>query len=90
MSGAITALADLPLGARAKGLTALQASWVLAHDGQGHRLISSGEVVLDSAGVLWTDRRFPGEVAATQPPRGSGPSSPASRASSASAGRGRG
>lgn len=58
-----SALAALPLGARAGGRTLLRAAWVLAHDGRGHRLIRDGEVVIEGAHVLWTGKRFDGEVA---------------------------
>ena len=56
-------LAALPLGTRPEGRTLLSAQWVLAHDGTGHRLIPDGEVVIEGARVLWTGRRFTGEVA---------------------------
>ncbi|AXC49909.1 N-ethylammeline chlorohydrolase [Paracoccus suum] len=56
-------LADLPLGSRPEGRTALRATWVLAHDGSGHRLIRDGEVVIEGSRVLWVGKRFEGEVA---------------------------
>ena len=48
------ALADLTLGARPAGRTALTASWVLGHAGGQHRLIRNGEVVIDSKRVVVT------------------------------------
>ena len=59
----MTGLADLPLGARPKGRTALRADWVLGHGTQGHRLLKNAEVVIDGARVLHVGGRFPGEVA---------------------------
>lgn len=56
-------LADLALGARPPGRTALTADWVLGHDGTGHCLIRGGEVVFEAGRILHVGQRFAGEVA---------------------------
>lgn len=59
----MTSLAELPLGQRPQGRTALRADWVLGHGPQGHRLLRNAEVVIEGAKVLHAGGRFPGEVA---------------------------
>jgi cytosine/adenosine deaminase-related metal-dependent hydrolase len=56
-------LADLVLGQRAAGRTALAARWIVGHDGRGHRLVENGEVVIEGADILHVGPRFEGEVA---------------------------
>lgn len=59
----MTGLRDLTLGERPGGRTALTATWVLGHDGDGHRLIPGGEVVFEDGKVIFTGAKFDGEVA---------------------------
>lgn len=63
MSDQSMQLADLPLGARLPGSTALAARWIVAHDGRGHRLLENGEIVFEGSDILYVGRNFPGPVA---------------------------
>ncbi len=56
-------LADLTLGQRPSGRTALCARWVVGHAQGSHRLIENGEVVIEGQRVLYVGPSFPGEVA---------------------------
>lgn len=56
-------LADLVLGKRPEGRTALSARWIVAHVGGRHHLLRDGEIVIEGSAVLYVGRRFPGEVA---------------------------
>lgn len=59
----VTSLADLGLGARPEGRTALSARWIVAHADGRHRLLRDGEIVIEGADVVYVGPRFPGEVA---------------------------
>ena len=56
-------LADLTLGQRPKGRTALAARWIVAHRDGGHRLLENGEVVFDADRIIHVGARFNGDVA---------------------------
>jgi cytosine/adenosine deaminase-related metal-dependent hydrolase len=56
-------LADLTLGQRPPGRTALRADWVVGFADGGHRLYRRGEVVIDGGAILHVGPPFPGEVA---------------------------
>jgi cytosine/adenosine deaminase-related metal-dependent hydrolase len=56
-------LADLTLGQRPRGRTALTARWIVAHRDGGHRLLENGEVVFDADRIIYVGPRFEGEVA---------------------------
>lgn len=56
-------LAELELGKRPKGRTALAARWIVAHRDGGHRLLENGEVVIEADRVIHVGPRFEGEVA---------------------------
>jgi cytosine/adenosine deaminase-related metal-dependent hydrolase len=59
----VSLLADLALGARPGGRTALAARWIVGHANGGHRLVENGEVVIERDRVIHVGPRFPGEVA---------------------------
>jgi cytosine/adenosine deaminase-related metal-dependent hydrolase len=56
-------LADLTLGQRPKGRTALAARWIVAHRDGGHRLLENGELVFDADRIIHVGARFNGDVA---------------------------
>lgn len=56
-------LADLVLGKRPEGRTALSARWIVAHADGRHRLLRDGEIVIEGNQVLYVGHHFPGEVA---------------------------
>jgi cytosine/adenosine deaminase-related metal-dependent hydrolase len=58
----MTTLADLTLGQRPFGRTALRADWVVGHANGGHRLFRRGEVVFEGNRVLHAGRPFDGTV----------------------------
>ncbi len=59
----MSTLADLTLGQRPGGRTALVADWVVGFDGGAHKLLHRGEVVIEGGRILHVGRRFAGEVA---------------------------
>jgi cytosine/adenosine deaminase-related metal-dependent hydrolase len=55
-------LADLTLGQRPRGRTALAARWIIGHQDGGHRLLENGEVVIEADRVLYVGPRFDGAM----------------------------
>ncbi len=54
---------DLTPGQRPAGRTLMTADWLLAHHGDGHCLVPGGELVIEGGAVVFSGRRFEGEVA---------------------------
>ncbi|MDQ0134880.1 cytosine/adenosine deaminase-related metal-dependent hydrolase [Neorhizobium galegae] len=59
-----TAWSALPLGKRPAGRWALASRFAIADLPEGRRLITDGEVVIESDRVIWVGRRFEGELSA--------------------------
>ncbi|WP_202905652.1 hypothetical protein [Cypionkella psychrotolerans] len=56
-------LANLTLGLRPSGRTALSACWIVTNQSGVHRFLENGEVVIEHDRILYVGPRFEGEVA---------------------------